>query len=73
MAIVKAIIQMAHSLKLNTIAEGVETARELAFLRQNNCQGMQGHLFSLPLTATEFEQLLTSQGSFSTDVMVRRS
>ena len=63
--IVKAIIQMAHNLHLNTIAEGVETARELAFLKRHHCQAMQGYLFSLPLTPKEFEQLLTSKTDFS--------
>ena len=68
MVIVKAIIQMAHNLNLNTIAEGVETARELAFLKRHHCQTMQGYLFSLPLTPTEFEQLLTSKANFSTSM-----
>jgi EAL domain-containing protein (putative c-di-GMP-specific phosphodiesterase class I) len=57
-AIIKAIIGMAHSLHLKVIAEGVETQEQLSFLRQNGCYGMQGYLFSPPISADEFEQLL---------------
>ncbi|MDZ8183351.1 MAG: EAL domain-containing response regulator [Nostoc sp. ChiSLP02] len=57
-AITKALIQMAHNLNLHTVAEGVETEAELAFLRQHNCDHMQGFLFSRPLPASEFENFL---------------
>jgi EAL domain-containing protein (putative c-di-GMP-specific phosphodiesterase class I)/DNA-binding NarL/FixJ family response regulator len=57
-AITKALIQMAHNLNLNVIAEGVETEAELDFLRQHNCNSMQGFLFSRPLPAAEFEKFL---------------
>ncbi len=57
-AITKALIQMGHNLNLNVIAEGVETEAELAFLRQHNCNSMQGFLFSRPLPAAEFENFL---------------
>ncbi|MDZ8028234.1 MAG: EAL domain-containing response regulator [Nostoc sp. ChiQUE01a] len=55
-AITKALIQMAHNLNLNVVAEGVEAEAELAFLRQHNCNSMQGFLFSRPLPAAEFEK-----------------
>ncbi|MGF2038307.1 MAG: EAL domain-containing response regulator [Nostoc sp. CmiVER01] len=55
-AITKALIQMAHNLNLDVVAEGVETEAELAFLRQHNCNSMQGFLFSRPLPAAEFEK-----------------
>lgn len=57
-AITKALIQMAHNLNLDVVAEGVETEAELAFLRQHNCNYMQGFLFSRPLPAAEFEKFL---------------
>ncbi|MEH2168229.1 MAG: EAL domain-containing response regulator [Nostoc sp.] len=57
-AIAKALIQMAHNLNLDVVAEGVETEAELSFLRQHNCNSMQGYLFSRPLSAAEFEDFL---------------
>jgi EAL domain-containing protein (putative c-di-GMP-specific phosphodiesterase class I) len=57
-AITRAIIAMAHSLKLTVIAEGVETDRQRQFLRQHNCNEMQGFLYSKPLNATAFRALL---------------
>ncbi len=57
-AITKALIQMAHNLNLNVVAEGVEAEAELAFLRQHKCNSMQGFLFSPPLPAAEFENFL---------------
>ncbi len=57
-AIVVSIISLAHSLRLCVIAEGVETAEQLAFLRRHGCNQMQGYYFSRPLTAGAFEALL---------------
>jgi EAL domain-containing protein (putative c-di-GMP-specific phosphodiesterase class I)/ActR/RegA family two-component response regulator len=57
-AIVKAIIEMAHSLCLEVIAEGVETEAERDFLWRYECDAMQGYLFSPPVSAADFEELL---------------
>ena len=57
-AIVVAIISMARSLELETIAEGVETAGQLALLRSKGCRMGQGHYFSMPISAQELYPLL---------------
>ncbi|HSE39418.1 MAG TPA: EAL domain-containing protein, partial [Acidobacteriota bacterium] len=59
-AITLSIIQMAHNLHLNVIAEGVESFTELFFLYLHQCQEMQGYIFSPPLPAKEFAKLLAS-------------
>jgi len=54
-AIVSAIINMASSLGIHTIAEGVETSAQLSYLRLQGCDEVQGYYFSKPLPASEFE------------------
>lgn len=56
-ALVDTIIQMAHNLELNVIAEGVETQEQLAFLKSKNCNQAQGYLFQKPLLPEMIEQL----------------
>lgn len=57
-AIARAIIQMARSLKLSTVAEGVETSAQLDILRREGCREAQGFLLSRPIPAAEMEHLL---------------
>ena len=56
-AITAAIISMSKTLNLRTVAEGVETEGQLAFLRANGCDEMQGYLFSRPLSVADATQL----------------
>ncbi len=60
-AIVKAVIALARSMKLEVIAEGVESAAQLDFLGAHGCQQMQGYYFSRPVTAGEVEGMLRKQ------------
>ncbi|MDC7235923.1 MAG: EAL domain-containing protein [Spirochaetales bacterium] len=59
-AICKTIISMARTLNFKVVAEGVENRDQIGFLRENNCQIIQGYYFYKPLTASELEELLTS-------------
>lgn len=59
-AIVRTIIQMAQSLKLDVVAEGVESQEQLDFLRELGCQYAQGHLFGDPVTGDEFCDMLVA-------------
>jgi EAL domain-containing protein (putative c-di-GMP-specific phosphodiesterase class I) len=52
---------MSHSLNFKVIAEGVETADQLAYLKQYECDEIQGFYFSKPLTADAFSALLKSE------------
>ncbi|MBS1230902.1 MAG: sensory box protein/GGDEF domain protein [Proteobacteria bacterium] len=54
-AIVEAIIGLSKTLGLQTIAEGVETAEQLAFLRAKGCHEVQGYYFARPMPAADFE------------------
>jgi diguanylate cyclase (GGDEF)-like protein len=58
MAIVTAIIALAHSLRLEVVAEGVETEAQLAFLRGRNCDLMQGYHLSAAVPADQFAALI---------------
>lgn len=58
--IVKSIIGLAKELNLETIAEGVETEKQLKFLADNNCGSVQGYLFNHPLTTDEIDSLFSN-------------
>ncbi len=71
-AITKAIIEMAKTLNLKLMAEGVETEAELSFVCQNHCDGMQGYLFSRPLPSHDFEQLLKKNKRLPLPINLRK-
>jgi diguanylate cyclase (GGDEF)-like protein/PAS domain S-box-containing protein len=58
-SIVSAVISMGNSLHMQVVAEGIETAEQLALLKQQNCPEGQGFHFSLPVSAADITQLLT--------------
>ena len=60
---VAATIAMAHSLGLETVAEGVETADQLPFLRLHRCDEVQGYLFGRPVEAATIDGLLSDRGA----------
>ena len=56
--IVKAMINLAHSLRLHVVAEGVETLEQVQFLWQNHCDQIQGFYFSEAVTVNQFIELM---------------
>ncbi len=62
-AIIKAIISLGHILELRVLAEGVETAEQLEFLRDNHCDEMQGYHLARAMPASEFAELLRAQAT----------
>lgn len=66
-AITITIIRMAHSLKLKVVAEGVETMKQLEFLRTLQCDSLQGFLVSKPVPSGEIEEFLAKGRRFLTN------
>ena len=64
-AISETIIALAHSLKLEVIAEGVETESQLNFLQRRDCDAIQGYYFSRPIPAAEVERMLREERSLA--------
>ncbi|MCZ7582391.1 MAG: EAL domain-containing protein [Deltaproteobacteria bacterium] len=64
-AIAKSIIAIAHSLDLKVVAEGVETEEQLKFLRAQQCDEIQGHIFSHALPVEEVVELLKNKHSLA--------
>ena len=57
-AIASAVIALARSMKLSSVAEGVETENQLSFLRRERCDSIQGYLFSRPVTPEALRDLI---------------
>jgi EAL domain-containing protein (putative c-di-GMP-specific phosphodiesterase class I) len=62
-SIVRAIVSLAHSLRLKVVAEGVETLAQLDFLKAVGCDEYQGYHFSRPLPSNEFERVVREKSA----------
>jgi EAL domain-containing protein (putative c-di-GMP-specific phosphodiesterase class I) len=62
-AIVRAIIDMAHTLGFTVVAEGVETEAQAAFLRGLGCEQAQGYFFARPAPAADFKALISASSA----------
>ena len=67
-AIVRATINMARNMDRHVVAEGVETEDHLRFLREYGCQELQGYLFSRPLPAAVFENMLSERARLLAEI-----
>jgi diguanylate cyclase (GGDEF)-like protein/PAS domain S-box-containing protein len=72
LAIARAVIAMAHGLRLTVIAEGVETAGQLALLAENGCDEIQGYYFSRPVDADACAVMLREQKTLALDTLPRQ-
>ena len=68
-AIVRSIISLAQNMKLDVVAEGVETEAQLGFMAKNHCDVIQGYYFSKPLSADDMTQLLREGALFDLSVI----
>jgi EAL domain-containing protein (putative c-di-GMP-specific phosphodiesterase class I) len=66
-AIVATVIAMARTLRLRTVAEGIEHGDALKILRGQGCDRAQGYLFSRPVPGERFEELLSEAGPIMAD------
>jgi PAS domain S-box-containing protein/diguanylate cyclase (GGDEF)-like protein len=71
LSIARAVIAMAHGLRLTVIAEGVETPGQLALLAENGCDEIQGYLFSRPVDAAACARMLRERKSLAPTVLPR--
>jgi diguanylate cyclase (GGDEF)-like protein len=71
-SIVKAIVALAHALRLKVVAEGVESERQVEILRELCCDQYQGYLSSPPVDAATFEALMAERG-FAPPIDVNRT
>ncbi|MDB5907368.1 MAG: hypothetical protein JWP34_1482 [Massilia sp.] len=71
LSIARAVIAMAHGLRLTVIAEGVETAEQLALLAENGCDEMQGYFFSRPVDAAACAAMLRERKALAPEALLR--
>jgi len=69
-AIIKAIVIMTKALNLRTVAEGVETRAQRAFIREQGCDLIQGYYFSTPLDAAEIDRIISDDRSLDPEASV---
>ncbi len=62
-SVARAMIALAHSLKIRVVADGIENEEQLDFLRWHHCDSAQGELFGPPVSADQFKELLTQSSS----------
>jgi diguanylate cyclase len=62
-ALVETMIYLAHSLRLTVVAEGIERKDQLLFLKELQCDAVQGDLYSKPLTVTQVSAMIESSRS----------
>ena len=60
--IVQKIVELAHSLNLDVIAEGVETQRQIEILKEFNCKYIQGYYYSKPLKSNDLIDFINKRG-----------
>jgi len=61
LSITSTIINLAHSLNMKVVAEGVENSRQLEILKSLSCDELQGYLYTHPIAANEIEEMMTSK------------
>lgn len=72
-SITRAILALGHSLRLNIIAEGVETQGQVDFLRESGCDLLQGYYFAKPMPGAEFVQLLKQSRTYALPEISQRT
>ena len=68
MIVIKNIVKMVGELNMNIIAEGVETNKEMTFLREVNCDMAQGYLFDKPMPHDDYEYLLKGRRNYEKEI-----